>query len=78
MAGDITPITEEQRAAIVEKNRVVYNDMLRNDSTIDYVEAISEMGIKFADFTCHNCALVGTCQWQFDLYNIDGDCLALK
>ena len=29
-------------------------------------------------FTCFGCSQVGTCQFAFDLYNLDGDCLAEK
>lgn len=28
--------------------------------------------------TCYACPHVDTCQWVWDLYNTDGDCLALK
>lgn len=29
-------------------------------------------------FTCDNCPAAKTCQWAFDAYNTDGDCLAEK
>lgn len=29
-------------------------------------------------FTCDDCVIKDECEWAFDLYNIDGDCLALK
>lgn len=29
-------------------------------------------------FTCCNCPHVTTCEYVYDLYNLDGDCLALK
>lgn len=30
------------------------------------------------EFTCNNCDDVDKCIWSYDLYNIDGDCLAQK
>ena len=29
-------------------------------------------------FTCDTCPEVSRCQWAFDWYNTDGDCLAVK
>lgn len=29
-------------------------------------------------FTCFNCDSSPTCEFAYDLYNTDGDCLALK
>jgi hypothetical protein len=29
-------------------------------------------------FTCDNCGLRYTCEWVFDMYNTDGDCIASK
>lgn len=29
-------------------------------------------------FTCHGCADVEACEFAWDLYNLDGDCLAVK
>ena len=29
-------------------------------------------------FTCDDCPARYTCEWSFDAYNIDGDCLAEK
>lgn len=29
-------------------------------------------------FTCHTCDEVGMCDYAYDPYNIDGDCLKLK
>lgn len=28
--------------------------------------------------TCINCPINDTCEWAWDLYNLDGDCLAEK
>ena len=30
------------------------------------------------DYTCYGCSIVSTCPFAFDLYNLDGDCLAEK
>lgn len=30
------------------------------------------------EFTCHGCPSAGTCEFAWDLYNTDGDCLAEK
>ena len=29
-------------------------------------------------FTCDGCPAAKKCSWVYDLYNTDGDCLALK
>ena len=29
-------------------------------------------------FTCDTCLAVSTCEWAYDLYNINGECLAEK
>lgn len=37
--------------------------------------------IEPSDFTCYSCQpflKIGLCEWQFDLYNTEGDCLAEK
>lgn len=28
--------------------------------------------------TCNHCGSVNECEWAHDLYNMDGDCLAVK
>jgi len=30
------------------------------------------------EFTCNRCADSGTCEFAWDLYNTNGDCLAMK
>lgn len=34
--------------------------------------------VQIEDFTCADCPHVKTCVYSFDLYNLDGDCLAEK
>ena len=52
--------------------------------TIDDVKEIERLrwGYKFlekeAPFTCHDCQSTETCEYAFDLYNLNGDCLAIK
>lgn len=38
----------------------------------------SRQPLKISDFTCCNCAIVKTCAYAYDLYNLDDDCLAEK
>lgn len=32
----------------------------------------------FKHFTCHTCPSQETCEWAWDMYNTNGDCLADK
>lgn len=34
--------------------------------------------IKREDLTCHTCPFKEVCEFAYDLYNTDGDCLASK
>ncbi len=45
--------------------------------TIGY---IAGAGFKVEEITCDDCpsAKDGTCEWAWDVYNTDGDCLAVK
>jgi len=29
-------------------------------------------------FTCDDCRSRGVCRWAYDMYNVNGDCLAIK
>lgn len=35
-------------------------------------------GEQISEFTCDDCDVKERCQFVFDLYNTDGDCLAMK
>jgi hypothetical protein len=37
-----------------------------------------ENALTVEHFTCCNCPCVVTCDYAYDLYNLDGDCLAVK
>jgi len=39
---------------------------------------LAEGGWPFETITCDDCADKDSCEWAYDLYNTDGDCLATK
>lgn len=41
-------------------------------------QLIEEYGVGEINFTCDDCPAKRVCQFAFDLYNTDGDCLAEK
>ena len=47
----------------------------KRDSVINYLR---DSGIKWKFLTCDNCPSKNTCEWAYDGYNTDGDCLAEK
>jgi hypothetical protein len=44
----------------------------------EIVKMIEDYGLKVEDITCHHCPQKDTCEYAYDLYNTDGDCLAVK
>jgi len=47
----------------------------------DSIRELGEIGIPVPakdEFTCNRCTDADTCRLAWDLYNIDGDCLASK
>jgi len=43
-----------------------------------FLEFMSERGLKPADLTCCSCNFMDCCEFSFDPYNTNGDCLAIK
>ena len=43
-----------------------------------FKECLVELGITEDDFTCNTCGYVGKCEFSWDLYNTNGDCLGMK
>jgi len=50
-------------------------DNLRGQSITRLKEATGEI---ITEFTCDDCDSRFTCCYVFDIYNTDGDCLAMK
>jgi len=56
------------------------------EKTDEQLEKIKKRAIKFfkkrykytPDFTCDDCDARSRCQYVYDFYNTDGDCLAMK
>ena len=44
------------------------------------VKRLKKLGLEFKEFTCDECGLAknGECNYAFDAYNTDGDCLGMK
>lgn len=38
----------------------------------------ADLDLEIDAFTCDECPAKNTCEWVFDLYNTDDDCLAEK
>lgn len=49
-----------------------------NQETIDRMVADGLDVPAKEDMTCHDCEHTGTCEFAWDLYNTNGDCLAQK
>lgn len=47
-------------------------------SALDELRARYKPDATVADFTCHDCPLEPDCEFAWDLYNTEGDCLAEK
>lgn len=43
-----------------------------------FAEACDNIGLTREDFTCYNCPTMLNCEFAWDLYNTNGDCLAEK
>lgn len=55
------------------KNRMTTEEFLNSS---DFHDMLSKHDLKVEDFTCHECKYKTACPLAFDLYNVDGDCLA--
>ena len=60
--------------------RYAADDMdLFDTSRVDLQDVLAEEATRKADsFTCYHCPHKNTCEYAWDVYNIDGDCLAIK
>jgi hypothetical protein len=45
---------------------------------VDAIAAAERIGIQIVSFTCDDCPSAPSCEFAFDLYNTNGDCLAEK
>lgn len=45
---------------------------------MQFARHIKENNLNVLDCTCVDCTLITTCEYKFDLYNFNGDCLADK
>ena len=66
---------------ILKKDRVSMSIVAREDVKEPHNKEFypDELdNIKKEDLTCHTCPLKEVCEFAYDLYNTDGDCLASK
>ncbi len=42
------------------------------------IRRLKELGIRWEWITCDRCPVREKCEWAYDPYNTDGDCLAVK
>ena len=42
------------------------------------IEELKRLGIRFMYLTCDYCEHRETCEYAYDLYNTDGDCIVIK
>lgn len=72
---------ERTREQVIADNRLFYDSLLQMYPHLDGrigSELAADTDAAFKRFTCHDCPHVGKCGYEFDLYNTDGDCLAIK
>ncbi len=50
----------------------------RTDQQVAELRADVSKHFGVGSFTCDDCPSRRTCEWAFDVYNTDGDCLAEK
>ena len=50
----------------------------RTDEELAKIRAENIAEFDIDKFTCDDCPARYTCEWAFDIYNTDGDCLADK
>jgi hypothetical protein len=56
---------------------MTYEELYTEDAVFELQDAGIQVPEK-EDMTCNNCPERDTCDLAWDLYNINGDCLALK
>lgn len=50
----------------------------QSDELIAKKKEFARANFDITEFTCDDCPANRTCDWSFDSYNTDGDCLAEK
>ena len=50
-------------------------DMLEDE---EFMKMLENFNLKVDDFTCLFCMSNETCEFSFDPYNVNGDCLGMK
>lgn len=58
--------------------RATYEDMLEESWAKYNQELKHRQMLPFLNYTCARCKLAPTCEFSFDDYNTDGDCLETK
>lgn len=49
-----------------------------DEARLAMVEFLEENEYNWEEITCDGCPVVDDCVFAYDIYNTDGDCLALK
>lgn len=60
-----------RKQKILEKTE----EYLKSDT---FKKILEEGNLELKDFTCYDCLLFKECEFSFDIYNINGDCLFAK
>ena len=48
------------------------------ECTTKYINDLVDRELSLESFTCYKCLARKTCEFSWDLYNINGDCLMFK
>ena len=64
--------------ALGEDRKEVDEVSIFDDKPWDSVPEAPELDIKPEEYTCYDCPEKHTCEWAWDDYNTQGDCLATK
>ena len=63
----------------MKEGQKAWKDMSATEKRQDTVNYLISDGFdRLVVFGCDNCEAVDTCEWAFDPWNLDGDCLAEK
>ena len=71
---------EVPKYTLLDRLKVWWHDLTwRPNRDDEYLEELmAKAKAKDPIFTCHGCPEEPRCQWAWDLYNTNGDCLAEK
>ena len=61
---------------IIKAKKNYGNEIVKEIGLAGYLK--EEFDIDIDSMTCSKCASSETCEYAFDAYNTDGDCLAIK